>query len=96
MTYYWQSNRSKSTSPMGSDLTAASGGCREGSEWQRSHCKERLSQATRRAGTATGNVARCGLDRIDTIIYSNPSSSFQGSPPNRVAFLLEEGGFEPI
>ena len=47
---------------MGSDPTAASGGCREGSEWQRSHCKERLTQATHRAGTATGIVSCRRLD----------------------------------
>ena len=55
-------------SPVGSDPTAASGGCREGSEWQRSHCKERLTQATRRAGTATGIVA-CRRSRRRQHLY---------------------------
>ena len=87
---------------MGSDPTAASGGCREGSEWQRSHCKERLTQATHRAGTATGIVACRQPDGGNTMICflreaneSNLASSSKTSEIygfQRFSFVIAENG----
>ncbi len=55
--YFYAGRTRTAGESSGSDPTAAGGGKREGSEWQRAGCNAAASTARRTPGTATGHSA---------------------------------------
>ena len=57
---------------MGSDATAAGGGGRELSEWQRSVCNAAAPTARRTPGTATGTL----VGAVTHVLVNDPSMGY--------------------
>ena len=59
-------------SRMGSDATAAGGGGREQSEWQRSVCNAAAPSARRTPGTATGKL----VGAVTHVLVNDPTTGY--------------------
>ena len=57
---------------MGSDATAAGGGARELSEWQRSVCNEGAPLPRRTPGTATGKL----VGAVTHVLVNDPTTGY--------------------